>query len=112
MLEKGKSLWEEFKGFALKGNVIELAIAVLVGTAFSGVVNSLATDILGPFISLATNSVDFKTLSYELRPDLVIKYGAFLQTLFNFLIITLSIFVIIKLFKVLRPRRFSRKADQ
>lgn len=105
MIEKTKGVWEEFKAFALKGNVVELGIAVVVGGAFSGVVNSLATDILGPFISLLTNSVDFKTLSWAVRPDLVIKYGAFLQACFNFLVIAITIFVVIKIFGLVRRKR-------
>lgn len=96
MLQKTKGFFSEFHSFAVKGNVIELAVAVLVGTAFGGVVTSLTTDILGPFLALLTNSVDLKTLSFAVRPDLIIKYGAFLQAIFNFLVITLCIFIILK----------------
>lgn len=105
MMEQTRSIWSEFKTFALKGNVVELAIAVLVGTAFSGIVNSLATDILGPFIALLTGSVDFKTLEFAVRPGLVVRYGATLQAIFNFLIVAVSIFTIIKLLQLFRPRR-------
>ena len=79
----------EFKSFALKGNVVELAVAVLIGSAFAGIVNSLVGDIITPFLGLVTNSVDLKTLSVSLRPDLVITYGALLQAVFNFLIVSL-----------------------
>ena len=102
MTDNTKGFFAEFKNFALKGNVIELAVAVLVGTAFNGIVNSLVGDILGPFIALATGSVDFKTLSYSLRPDLVIHYGALLQAVFNFLVITLTLFVILKTFRLVK----------
>lgn len=104
IVRHAKGLAAEFKQFALKGNVVELAIAVLVGTAFSAIVNSLATDILGPFIALMTNSVDFKTLSYELRPNLVIKYGAFLQALFNFVVIAGSVFLLFKIVRLFRRK--------
>jgi large conductance mechanosensitive channel len=89
------AFWTEFKTFAVKGNALELAIAVVVGNAFSGVVNSLVGDIITPVIGLLTNNVDFKTLAWQHGP-LVIKYGAFLQALFNFIIISLSIFLVFK----------------
>ena len=67
------AFWSEFKSFAVKGNALELAIAVVVGNAFSGVVNSLVGDIVTPFIGLLTNNVDLKTLAWAPRPDLIIK---------------------------------------
>ena len=94
-----RGLWAEFKTFAVKGNAMELAIAVVVGNAFSGVVNSLVGDIITPVLGLLTNNVDFKTLAWQ-QGSLVIKYGSFLQALFNFLIISLSIFFIFKLISV------------
>jgi large conductance mechanosensitive channel len=100
------AFWSEFKSFAVKGNALELAIAVVVGTAFSGVVNSLVGDIITPFIGLLTNNVDLKTLQWAPRADLVIKYGAFLQALVNFLIISLSIFLIFKFLSAARKRLF------
>ncbi len=99
-----KNFLTEFRSFAVKGNMVELAVAVLVGTAFSGMINSFIGDVLGPFIALATNSVDFKTLSYTLRPNLVIHYGAFLQSVFNFFLITLSIFVLLKFARLLKRK--------
>src|SRR3954464_650923 len=98
MLGKTHGFWTEFKNFAVKGNAFDLAIAVVIGNAFSGVVNSLVTDIITPFIGLATNSVDLKTLTLEPHAGLVIKYGNFLQTLINFLIIAFAIFIVFKLF--------------
>lgn len=101
-----KGFWSEFKSFAIKGNALELAIAVVVGNAFSGVVNSLVGDIITPVIGLLTNNVDFKTLAWAPHAGLVIKYGAFLQALFNFLIISLSIFLIFKALSAARKRLF------
>lgn len=102
MITQTKGIWTEFKAFALKGNVLELAVAVLVGTAFSGIVNSLATDILGPFIALATGSVDFKTLEFAVRPGLVVRYGLTLQAIFNFLVVAVSIFMVMKALQLFR----------
>lgn len=106
-----KGFWSEFKGFAIKGNALELAIAVVIGSAFTGVVNSLVGDIITPFIGLVTNNVDFKTLAWTPHAGLVIKYGAFLQALFNFFIISLSIFLVFKALAAARKRLF-RQGEQ
>jgi large conductance mechanosensitive channel len=98
--------WSEFKNFAVKGNALELAIAVVIGNAFSAVVNSLVGDLITPLIGLLTNNVDLKTLAYAPRADLVIKYGSFLQALFNFFVISLSIFLVFKLLSAARRRLF------
>lgn len=100
--------FSEFKRFAVKGNAFDLAIAVVVGNAFSGVVNSLVADIITPLIGLLTNNVDFKTLAWVIRPDLIIKYGAFMQAIFNFAVIAFSIFLIFKLMSSTRERLFRR----
>jgi len=98
--------WKEFKNFAVKGNAFDLAIAVVIGNAFSGVVNSLVADIITPFIGLLTNNVDFKDLSWAPHAGLLIKYGSFIQAVFNFLIISLSIFVVFKMLSGARKRLF------
>ncbi|MCC7500824.1 large conductance mechanosensitive channel protein MscL [Candidatus Nomurabacteria bacterium] len=96
----------EFKRFAIKGNAFELAIAVVVGNAFTAVVNSLVGDIITPLLGLLTNNVDFKTLSVAVRPDVVVRYGAFLQVIFNFIVISLAIFAVFKLLAAARERLF------
>ncbi len=106
MIQKTTGIWSEFKTFAVKGNAFDLAIAVVIGNAFSGVVNSLVGDIITPFLGLLTNNVDFKNLTFSLHDGLMVNYGAFLQALFNFLIITLSIFVVFKLISIARKRIF------
>lgn len=103
--------FSEFQRFAVKGNALELAIAVVIGAAFTGVVNSLVADIITPLIGALTNNVDLKTLAWTVRPDLTLKYGAFLQAVFNFLVVSLSIFVIFKLLSSARERMF-RKEEQ
>ncbi len=99
-----KSFWSEFKNFAIKGNALDLAIAVVVGNAFSAVVNSLVSDLITPLLGLLTNDVDLKMLAYAPRADVVVKYGSFLQTLFNFFVIALSIFIIFKLISTARKQ--------
>lgn len=100
----------EFWKFAAKGNVMDLAIAVILGNAFGAVVNSLVADVIMPLLSLGTGSVNFSSFSYELRgavgetPAVLINYGHLLQTAINFLIIGLSIFLMFKLVSNLRKR--------
>lgn len=104
--------FSEFQRFAVKGNALELAVAVVIGTSFTGIVNSLVGDIITPLIGLMTNNVDLKTLTYSVRPDAIIKYGAFLQAIFNFLVVSLSIFVVFKMLSGARERLFRREKAQ
>lgn len=101
----------EFKRFAIKGNALELAIAVVIGNAFSGIVNSLVADLITPLLGLLTGNVDFKTLAWVINPDVVVRYGAFFQALFNFIVIAFAIFVVFKLLSGARERMF-RKEEQ
>lgn len=99
---------EDFKKFALKGNVIDMAVGVVVGNAFSKIVTSLVNDIIMPIFSLFTSSVQFTSLKLVMRPavldeageviqaEAAITYGAFLQNIVDFLLIALSIFVCIR----------------
>lgn len=101
-----RGFFSEFKNFAVKGNAIELAIAVVIGAAFTAVVNSLVGDIITPLLGLLTHNVDFKTLSFAVRPDVVIKYGTFIQAVINFLLVSLTIFIVFKLLSSARRRIF------
>jgi len=112
MMNKTRGFFAEFKSFAVKGNAFELAIAVVIGNAFTAVVNSLVGDIVTPFLGLVTNNVDLKTLSVALRPDLVITYGALLQALFNFVVVSLSIFIVFKLISTTRKRLFEHGTEE
>ncbi len=103
--------FSEFQRFAVKGNALELAVAVVIGASFTGVVNSLVADLITPLLGVLTNNVDLKTLAYEVRPDVVLKYGAFLQAIFNFLVVSLSIFVIFKLLSGARERLFRKEEE-
>lgn len=100
-----RGFWSDFRGFAVKGNALELAVAVVVGTAFGAVINSFVGDIVTPVIGLLTNHVDFKTLTWQ-EGSLTIAYGSFLQALFNFFIITLSIFLVFRFIAAARRRIF------
>lgn len=103
------SLASEFKEFAMKGSVIDLAVGVVVGAAFGKIVSSLVADVIMPPIGMAIGGVNFTDLAVTLgtAPDgsaVVLKYGAFLQTIFDFLIIAVALFMAIKLInKLKRP---------
>lgn len=90
-----KSFVEEFKAFAMKGNVIDLAVAVVIGAAFGQIVSSLVTNIITPLIGLLMGGVDFSGLSYVLG-DAVVTYGVFVQSIIDFLIVALVIFMVVK----------------
>lgn len=111
VLSGTRGFFAEFKSFAVKGNAFELAIAVVIGNAFTAVVNSLVGDIITPFLGLATNHVDFKTLVWEPYGGLVVKYGNFLQVLFNFVIVSLSIFIVFKVLSSMRKRLFEKHEE-
>jgi large conductance mechanosensitive channel len=88
-------MWKEFKAFALKGNVIDLAIGVIIGAAFGQIVTSLVDDILMPLIGLLSGGVDLNGLHIQYG-DAVLNYGTFLQTVIDFLIVSGSIFLFVK----------------
>lgn len=111
MINKSRGLFAEFRNFAVKGNAMELAIAVVIGAAFTGIVNSLVGDIIMPFLGFLTNGVDLKTVVFEPHAGLVIRYGAFLQAVINFLFVSLSIFVLFKSLSAARKRLFRKGED-
>ncbi|MBL9105042.1 MAG: large-conductance mechanosensitive channel protein MscL [Myxococcales bacterium] len=92
----------EFKEFAVKGNVVDLAVGVIIGAAFGKIVSSFVADIVTPLLSLLTGGHDFSRLGVVLRADpdpaktVVLKYGVFLQSVFDFFLVALAIFVAIK----------------
>ena len=94
---------KEFKEFALKGNVIDLAVGVIIGGAFGKIVSSLVNDILMPVIGVVLGGVSFTDLKYVITPasgdiaEVAILYGSFIQAIVDFLIIAFSIFLFIKL---------------
>jgi large conductance mechanosensitive channel len=105
----GGSVFKEFKAFAMRGNVLDLAIGVIIGVAFGAIVTSLVNDIIMPPIGMAAGGLDFKDLFVSLNgqsyPSLdaakkagapVIAYGNFLNTVINFLIVAFAIFLLVK----------------
>ena len=97
-------MFEEFKKFALKGNVLDLAVGVIIGGAFGKIVSSLVADIMMPLIGLISGGVDFSKLMYTYQ-DTQIKYGSFIQTVVDFLIISISVFFFVRLLNRLSFKR-------
>lgn len=112
MLKQTRGILQEFKGFAIKGNALELAIGVVVGGAFGKVISSLVSDVITPSIALVTGGADFKHLSLTLRqasgdaPAVVLTYGTFLQSVFDFFFIAVSIFIVFKILSGARRKLF------
>lgn len=103
-------MFHEFKKFALRGNVVDLAVGVIIGGAFGKIVTSLVNDLIMPLLGLILGRVDLSTLKLVLRhadggrAELAMTYGAFLQTTLDFLIISFSIFVVIRLLNNLKKK--------
>lgn len=96
---------KEFKEFALKGNIFDLAIGVIIGAAFGKIVSSLVDDIIMPLVGILVGGVDLSKLSIKMG-NATLAYGAFLQTVLDFLIISFSIFMVIRFFA-----KFKRKEE-
>lgn len=94
-----KSFFDEFKKFISRGNVMDMAVGIIIGGAFTAIVNSLVNDIVMPVISVLTGGMDFTTLCIKLgegEDAAAINYGSFISAIINFLLIALVIFCIIK----------------
>ena len=98
-------MWKEFKEFAFKGNVLDLAIAVVIGAAFGKIVSSLVDNIIMPIIVAITGKVDVSKLSADIGGT-TLTYGLFLQSIIDFLIIAFSIFLFVRLLM-----KFKRKEE-
>ncbi len=96
------SIVKEFREFAIKGNVIDLAVAVVIGGAFGKIVSSLVEDIVMPLVG-AIGRVDFKSLAWQVG-EAKILYGKFIQTCVDFMLIALAIFVMVRIINELRRR--------
>ena len=93
----------EFKAFAMRGNVIDLAVGVVIGTAFGAIVTSLVGDIIMPFVGVLTGGLDFSGLSYKLN-DATIAYGKFIQATFVFMLVAFVLFMVVKTMNKLKKK--------
>ncbi len=100
-------MWKAFKEFISRGNVIDLAVAVIIGASFNLVVQSLVNDIFTPLIGMAMGGLDFvKNLSFTIG-SATIRYGAFIQSIINFVITAFALFLVVQAYN-----RFKRKEDK
>lgn len=89
-------MWKEFKAFISKGNVVDMTVGVIVGAAFTSIVSSLVKNIINPFIGIFLGKIDLSNLVFKVG-HATFKYGVFLNSVINFLIIAFVVFIIVKL---------------
>ena len=103
-------MWKEFKEFAFRGNVMDMAIGVIIGGAFSGIVNALVA-MLTSIISIATNGIQFAEMSVEIAGTAII-YGEFIQAVLNFFIIAVCVFAMVKVMNKLHHKKEEAPAPE
>lgn len=113
----------EFREFALKGNMFDMAVGIIIGASFNKIVSSLVADVFMPPLGYIIGGVNFRELAYELQPSLMddsgtliqeavyIRYGEFIQTSIDFIIIAITVFVVIKVINRLK-RKSEDEADE
>lgn len=115
------SFIKDFKDFAIKGNLFDIAVGIIIGAAFGAIVSSFVSDILMPPLGLLLNNVDFKDLKFVLRPEIVaadgkiipavtMRYGMFIQTVIDFIIIAFSIFLLLRVIQRMKRKEEEKQA--
>lgn len=123
MAEKKKSFFTEFKEFISRGNVVDMAVGVIIGGAFTKIVNSLVSDLIMPALGMLTGNIDFAELKIVLseavmdgetvvKEELAVRYGMFLDALLNFLLIAIAVFAMVKIINTIRTRAEKLKKKQ
>jgi large conductance mechanosensitive channel len=110
-----KKIIAEFREFAMKGNVLDMAVGVVLGGAFSAIITSLVKDILMPLLSIVIGRINISNLQFTIpglfgSPDIVLTYGAFLQSVINFLSIALALFICLKFLNRAKDRLHKSEA--
>lgn len=117
------SLLKEFKDFAMKGNVVDMAVGVIIGAAFGKIVSSLVDDIIMPLVGVVTGGMDFTDLKWVIQkgitegetviqPEVTMNYGSWIQTVVDFLIVAFCIFIMIKFVNKLRRQEKEEPAPE
>lgn len=101
----------EFKAFISRGNVIDMAVGVIMGTAFTKIVNSLVANVITPAISILTGKINIADMAYVVNEDLSIGYGQFLQAIIDFLLIAICVFAMVTTITKIRER-FEKKGEE
>lgn len=97
---------KEFKEFAMRGNVVDMAVGIIIGAAFGGIISSLVNDVIMPPVGLLTGGIDFSNLALNLQnePAVAIKYGVFINAVINFVIIAFAMFMIVRAMNRLKKK--------
>ena len=101
----------EFKQFISRGNVIDMAVGVIMGTAFTKIINSLVTNVITPAISILTGKINVADMAYKYSEEISIGYGQFLQAIIDFLLISVCVFTMITTMNKIRDK-FTKKAEE
>lgn len=113
-----KKFMDEFKAFISRGNVVDMAVGVIVGSAFTAIVNSLVKEVITPCIGVLTGGVDFTQMKYVITPavgdtpEVAILYGNFIQAIINFLIIAFVVFCMVKMINTMRAKMEEQKKKE
>lgn len=105
------SIVKEFKEFAMKGNVVDMAVGIIIGVAFGKIISSFVSDVLMPPIGLLLGGMDFSKYAWELKPGsegiepVLLKYGVFINTAIDFIIIAFAIFMVIKAMNSMKKKK-------
>ena len=102
---KVKGFFAEFKEFLSRGSVLDMAIGIIIGTAFTKIVTSLVNDILMPFITAISSGVDVTQWAFQIAPDVSINYGIFIQSVIDFILIGLFVFIMVKVINSLHRKK-------
>lgn len=111
IIKKGSKTFNEFKEFIARGNVIDLAVGVIIGGAFGKIVTSIVNDILMPLVGVIIGGIDFSNLSFKIK-DAKICYGMFIQNVIDFLIVAFCIFIFIKIINKIVRRKEVKKEEK
>lgn len=113
-----KKFVSEFKEFISRGNVLDMAVGIVMGTAFTKIINALVTNIIMPLIGIITGKVNLSALKWVITPasdgveELAVTYGVFLQAILDFLIIAFAIFCVIKVINTMREKLERKKEEE
>ncbi len=111
------SFLQEFRKFAMRGNVVDLAVGVIIGAAFGKIVSSLVANVIMPPLGLLIGGIDFKQFSWVLKPAqgetpaVVMEYGIFIQNVFDFIIVALAVFTMVKLINKMHKKEEAKPSE-
>lgn len=113
-----KGFIQEFKTFISRGNVVDMAVGVIIGSAFTKIVNSLVNDIVMPMLGVVTGGINFADLKYVITPatedvaEVAIKYGQFIQNIIDFLLIAVVVFTMVKMINKMRDATKKKEEEK